>query len=141
MPGMPAVPKNNAYSDQARAARTPTLTSVSMVAAPWWAFTNAARWNGQAPHTATGAARVRVSQCQLVNCRAGTIDRTSTGTVRMAEMISRWRSEASWSGAAATASATGGAGNSAEYPADSTVAISCSAVVPSATLTRAFSVA
>ena len=35
---------------------TPTDTSVSMVAAPCRALTIAARWNGHAPHTATGEA-------------------------------------------------------------------------------------
>jgi hypothetical protein len=34
IPGMPASPKNSAYSDQPNAASTPTLMSVSMVAAP-----------------------------------------------------------------------------------------------------------
>jgi hypothetical protein len=33
MPGMPASPMNSAYSDQPKAARTPTEISVSIVAA------------------------------------------------------------------------------------------------------------
>ena len=47
--------------------------SVSIVAAPWRRLVQAARWNGQAPHTTTGAARVSDSHCQLSNCSGGTI--------------------------------------------------------------------
>ena len=64
MPGWPAVPRNNAYTDQANAARVPTEINVSMVAAPWRRLAQAARWNGHAPHTTTGAARVSDSHCQ-----------------------------------------------------------------------------
>ena len=35
-----------------------------MVAAPWRRLVHAARWNGHAPHTTTGAARVSESHCQ-----------------------------------------------------------------------------
>ena len=35
-----------------------------MVAAPWRRFAHAARWNGQAAHTITGAARVSEIHCQ-----------------------------------------------------------------------------
>ena len=64
MPGCPAVPKNRAYSDQPNAARVPSETRVSMVAAPCRRLAQAARWNGQAPQTTTGAARVSDSHCQ-----------------------------------------------------------------------------
>ena len=80
MPGMPAVPKNSAYSDQPNAASVPTETSVSMVAAPCRRFVQAARWNGQAPQMTTGAASVSESHCQYSNCRAGTIAIAMTGT-------------------------------------------------------------
>src|SRR6476620_996905 len=81
MPGVPAVPRNNAYTDQANAARVPTELNVSMVAAPWRRVAQAARWNGNAPHTTTGAARVSDSHCQKVNFQAGTIANSTTGTV------------------------------------------------------------
>ena len=55
-PVRPAAPKNSAYSDHGYAAATPTEISVSIVAAPRRALTAAARWKGQAPHTATGEA-------------------------------------------------------------------------------------
>ena len=58
MPGTPASPKNSAYSDQPNAASVPSEISVSMVAAPWRRFGQAARWNGQPPHSTTGAASV-----------------------------------------------------------------------------------
>ncbi len=64
MPGMPASPKNSAQPDHSSAARVPTETRVSMVAAPCLAFVQAARWNCQPPHTTAGAARVRESHCQ-----------------------------------------------------------------------------
>ena len=63
--------------------------SVSIVAAPCRRLTHAARWNGQAPQTATGAASASASHCQFVNCSAGIIDIATTGTVSTVEMISR----------------------------------------------------
>jgi hypothetical protein len=66
---------------------------VSIVEVPCLRLTQADRWNGQAPQTTTGAARVRESHCQLVNCQAGTIARATTGTVRTAETSNRWRSD------------------------------------------------
>ena len=69
-----------------------------MVAAPWRRLAHAARWNGQAPQVATGAASVRDSHCQLVNCSAGTIAISSTGTVSATEIASRWRRAASSAG-------------------------------------------
>lgn len=91
---MPAVPQNNAYSDQPNAAMVPIEMSVSMVAVPCRRFVQAARWNGSAPHTTTGAARVSDSHCQLVNCSAGTIAMATTGTVSTADTISRVRNAA-----------------------------------------------
>jgi hypothetical protein len=38
-----------------------------MVVAPWRALVNAARWNGSAPQTTTGEAKVRDNHCQLSN--------------------------------------------------------------------------
>ena len=64
IPGSPAVPNSSAHTDQPNAASTPIDTSVSMVVAPWRRFVHAARWNGQAPHTATGAASVSEIHCQ-----------------------------------------------------------------------------
>ena len=64
MPGMPAVPKNSAYSDQPNAASVPSEIRVSMVAVPCRRLVQAARWNGHAPQTTTGAARVSDSHCQ-----------------------------------------------------------------------------
>ena len=98
MPGMPASPKNSAYSDQPNAASMPSEMRVSIVAAPWRRLAQAARWNGQAPQTTTGAARVSDSHCQFVNCSAGTIAMSTTGMVSARETSSRWRHDASSSG-------------------------------------------
>jgi hypothetical protein len=43
MPGVPAVPKNSAHSDQPSAAIVPSDTRVSMVAAPCFRLAQAAR--------------------------------------------------------------------------------------------------
>ena len=64
IPGSPAPPRKSAYKDQPKAAVTPTLIRVSMVTAACRRFVQAARWKGSAPHTTTGAARVRESHCQ-----------------------------------------------------------------------------
>ena len=64
IPGVPAVPKNSAYSDHSSAAEVPIEMSVSIVAAPCLRFVQAALWNGQAPQTITGAASARDSHCQ-----------------------------------------------------------------------------
>ena len=63
----------------------PTEMSVSIVAAAWRRLAQAARWNGQAPHVTTGAARVSESHCQPSNCSAGTMASAMTGTARAAE--------------------------------------------------------
>ena len=99
MPGMPASPKKSAYTLQRKAAVTPTEMRVSMLAMKRRALCSATRWNGHAPQTATGDARASTSHCQFVNCSAGIIDSTSTGTVSTVEMRSRCRSAPSSSGA------------------------------------------
>ena len=94
MPGMPASPRNSAYSDQPNAASTPTEMSVSIVAVAWRRFAHAARWNGSAPQTTTGAASVSDSHCQFSNCSGGIIAIASTGSVSAVETSSRRRSAA-----------------------------------------------
>ena len=89
------------------------LIRVSIVAAPWRALTQAARWNGQAPQTATGAARVRASHCQFVNCSAGIIDISATGVVSATEISSRRRRLSTSVSGEASDEASGGAGSSA----------------------------
>ena len=145
MPGMPACPRNSAYSDQANAAIVPSETSVSIVAAPWRRFTHAARWKGQPPHTMTGAASVSDNHCQYVNCSAGTIATTTTGRLSAAEIHTRVRSACSsgsrGSEASVDFSSCAGRGSSAVYPACSTVAISSCGSRLAGAVTRAFSVA
>ncbi len=147
IPGSPAVPRNSAYSDQASAARVPREMRVSMVEAPWRRLVHAALWNGQAPHTTTGAARVSDSHCQWVNCSAGTIATAMTGALRTAETTSRCRRPRTWSSGAgpfarsASVPACGGGGSSAVYPVFSTVAMRSAGVRSPPKLTRAFSVA
>ncbi len=72
---------------------TPMEMRVSMVAARWRRLVHAARWNGSAPHTTTGDARVRASHCQLVNCSGGIIDSSSTGSPSRALTMSRSRND------------------------------------------------
>ncbi len=69
----------------------PSEISVSIVDVPWRRLVHAALWNGYAPHTTTGAARVSDSHCQLSNCSAGAIAIAITGTVSSAEMTRRCR--------------------------------------------------
>ena len=114
MPGIPASPRNNAHNDQTYAARTPTDTRVSIVAAPWRRLVQAARWNGSAPHTTTGEASVNASHCQLSNCSGGIIDRRRTGSVSTAETINRCRSAVvAESSEGSGVSGVGGAGTAA----------------------------
>ena len=103
MPGSPAVPQNSAYSDQANAAIVPIETRVSIVAAPWRRLAHAARWNGSAPQTRTGAASVRDNHCQFVNCTAGIIAMAMTGAERTALTINRVRSAWTWASSATAA--------------------------------------
>jgi hypothetical protein len=86
---------------------------VSIVAAPCRRLIQAARWNGQAPQVATGAASVRAALCQLSNCNAGIIETSSTGSVRTAASTSRCRSAEAASGSAAASAAGPSAGPAA----------------------------
>ena len=91
MSGIPASPRNSAYIDHSHAESVPRLISVSIVAVPCLRFAQAARWNGQAPHSTTGVAIWSDSHCQLSNCSAGIIDISSTGIDSAALTISRVR--------------------------------------------------
>ncbi len=153
MPGMPASPKNSAHSDQPNAARVPSETSVSMVAAPCRTPVQAARWKGRPPQTTTGAARVSESHCQLSNWSAGTIASRTTGAASSTETVRRRRSADSSGSSSAplpswprvvagpSAGSGGGAGSSAVYPVFTTVAIRSATSVVAGWLIRAFSVA
>ena len=99
MPAIPAVPHNSAYSDQPSAARVPIDTRVSIVAVPWRRLVHAALWNGHAPQTTTGAARVNDIHCQLVNCSAGTMAIAITGALSTSDTNNRCRNDAVGSGA------------------------------------------
>src|SRR5690625_5174223 len=92
MPISPAPPHSSAQTDHRVAAVTPSDTSVSMVEDPYRAARAAARWKGQAPQVTTGRENAVISHCQPGNCSGGIIDKTSTGAVRIAEMIKRLRS-------------------------------------------------
>ena len=65
---------------------------MSIVAAPCRALLAAARWKGQAPHTATGEASAREAHCQFRNCSGGSIASTTTGMASASEISSRRRS-------------------------------------------------
>ena len=94
-------------------APTPTLTRVSMVAAPWPRPYQAARYSGQAPQVATGAASSRLAHCQPGNCAARTIDRTMTATASGAHSASRRASAPVCGSAPGGLSGDGGAGRCA----------------------------
>ena len=119
-----------------------------MVAAPCLASVNAARWNGHAPHTATGEASTSEAHCQFRNCAAGTIASTTTGTASASDTSSRCRSAACSSRASSGGVASGpaipgsaGGGSEAVYPACSTVRTRSSGLTAAGKLTRAVSVA
>ena len=99
IPVCPAVPQNSAYSDHPKAARVPREMSVSIVAARCLRFVHVATWNGQAPHTTTGAASVSDSHCQFGNCSAGAIAMAITGTDSARQINRRRRSAAAASSA------------------------------------------
>jgi hypothetical protein len=114
MPGSPALPRNSAYADHRKATPVPSEISVSMVAAPCRRLVQAALWNGQPPHTTTGAVSTRHSHCQYRNWAGGTIDSTTTGTASTSDTSSRCRRDAVGSASAAGSdAAAGGAGTSA----------------------------
>ena len=128
---------------------------MSIEQAPCRAFFRAARWKGQAAHSATGAARATRTHCHPVNRSAGNsdsvIDRSLSGMKKTSARMSRRRRYRAWpsSGPACGASAgpdVAGTISSAVYPAFCTAAISVSAetaagavtvAVPVATLTAA----
>ena len=89
IPAWPAPPNSSAYSDQPNDAATPTLTSVSIVAAAWPRPSQAARCSGHAPQIATGAASSRLTHCQPVNCAAGTMASTMTAAASGMQTTSR----------------------------------------------------
>ena len=59
MPGSPARRGTARRPTTPHAARVPSEMSVSIVAAPWRRLAQAARWNGQPPHSTTGVASVQ----------------------------------------------------------------------------------
>src|SRR5208337_1582354 len=113
IPVMPAPPNSSAYTDQPNDAATPTLTRVSIVAAPWPSPYHAARCSGQAPHTATGAASARLTHCQPVNCADGTMASTMTAAVSGTQTASRPASARDSGSAWGAPSMAGGTGSSA----------------------------
>ncbi len=122
----------------------PTEMRVSIVAVPWRRLVQAARWNGNAPQTTTGAARVSESHCQWSNCRAGTIESNRTGMVKAVEMARRSRRRrvgSSRSSPPSPAVSVAVAGRWAVYPAASTSATNSAGSIPSGNVTWAFSVA
>ena len=92
-----------------------------MVDDPWRAEVHVARWNGHPPHTTTGAASTRDSHCQLRNCQAGTIARTTTGRVRATLTSSRRRRAAAPSDPCSWASYASGVGESSGSAEDTGV--------------------
>ena len=102
---MPASRKKRATTDQPRAASVPIEISVSIVAAPWRRFSQAAWWNGQPAQSTTGVASCSASHCQFSNCSGSIIEISRTGSERAAAKISRRRRSAV--GSAAVASSLG----------------------------------
>ena len=82
--GSPGPTASSAATDQPQAARVPSDTRVSMVAARWRSPARAARWKPDPAHSTTGVARTAASQAQPGYCRAGNMARASTGAVRAA---------------------------------------------------------
>ena len=79
----------------------PTQMSVSIVAAPWRRFFQAARWNGQPAQSTTGVASCRASHCQSSNWSAGTIESSQHGQRQQGAGDEPTRRAAVGSGAAA----------------------------------------
>ena len=73
----------------------PSETSVSIEDVPCRAFFSAARWNGHAHHSATGAAQPASSHCQPGNRSDGSSDsisdRSVSGMKKTSATISRRR--------------------------------------------------
>ena len=89
-----ASPHTSAQMLHAVAAMTPTEMRVSMEAVRCLALSAATRWNGQAAHVTTGMLSAPAHHCQFVNCAAGTMDSTTTGTENTAATVRRRRSAA-----------------------------------------------
>ncbi len=77
---------------------------MSIDAAPWRAFIQAARWNGQPAHSTTGPASARVSHCQFSNCSVLIIDSNRTGTPSTTAAMSRSRSARTFGSSAGVSS-------------------------------------
>ena len=71
------VPSASATTDHAQAASVPIEISVSIVAAPWRAFSSAARWNGRPAQRTTGVASANDSHSQPGNWSGGSMSATS----------------------------------------------------------------
>ena len=126
MPGIPASPRNSAYSDHSHAASTPTETSVSIVAAPCLRFAQAAVWNGQAPQSTTGVASVERQPLPVRRTGArGPSTAAAPAATAAAETISRRRSGAVGSSASSGSAVRSAAGSVALYPTASTAPNSC----------------
>ena len=82
-----------AQTDQPQAAAMPSDTSVSMENVPCLVLTSAARWNGQADHSATGAAQPTRNHSQpgkrTDGIRDRVRDRSVSGTKNTSATISR----------------------------------------------------
>ncbi len=91
----------------------PSDTSVSIDAAPCRAFLIAAAWNGQAAHTATGAASTTRTHCQPGNLAHGnsdsSTDRSLSGTKNTSATISRRRRSATRAASVSAPPASAGA--------------------------------
>ena len=103
----PAPRNTTATTDHAHAASVPIDTRVSMVVEPCRRFTSAARWNGQPPHKMTGVPSASASHAHPVNCSAGTIDSTSSGTLSAMATARRGRSVRNSAASGSSGSASG----------------------------------
>ena len=125
-----------AHRLQKYAARTPMLTSVSIVAAAWRALTAAARWKGQAPQATITVVRAKATHCHPGNCRMGNIEIATTGSASTSEMTNRVRRE-STSPSSLPPSLTG----AAAYPVCSTTLTSSATEISESRSMCALSVA
>src|SRR5699024_5789671 len=96
---------NSSTVEYTHAAVTPIDTSVSIVDPPWRAAFTAPRWNGQPPQNVTGNDSTMATQPQCGNWKTVNIEIKNSGTVRMAETISRGLSSRA-PGASSTAGAS-----------------------------------
>ena len=89
-----STPRRSTTVDHPHAASVPTEMSVSIVAAPWRALTEAARWKGQPAQKTTGVDRARATHSQPSNCSGITIASSASGTLRTAATTRRRRKRA-----------------------------------------------